>query len=58
MVSRCNAAGVNVIVDLVINHMSGHGESGTGTGGTGFDGGAEVTKNSTCFFNSSLKRIF
>ena len=25
MVRRCNAAGVNVIADLVINHMSGRG---------------------------------
>ena len=36
MVNRCNAAGVNVIADLVINHMTGHGQSGTGTGGTIF----------------------
>jgi len=41
MVSRCNAVGVNVIVDSVINHMTGHGMSGTGTGGSGFDGGSE-----------------
>jgi hypothetical protein len=38
MVSRCNAVGVNVLVDLVINHMSGHGNSGTGSGGSSFDG--------------------
>ena len=25
MVRRCNAAGVNVIADVVVNHMSGHG---------------------------------
>ena len=41
MVSRCNKAGVSVIVDFVVNHMSGHGSSGTGTGGSGFNGGAE-----------------
>merc|ERR1739838_1131693 len=39
MVSRCNNAGVIVIVDVVINHMTGHGSSGQGTGGSGFDGG-------------------
>ena len=38
MVKRCNAAGVNVIVDLVINHMSGNDNSGTGTGGSSFNG--------------------
>jgi len=41
MVSRCNNAGVIVIVDVVINHMTGHGSSGQGTGGSGFDGGSE-----------------
>merc|ERR1719422_1126902 len=41
MVQRCNAAGVIVIVDAVINHMTGHGASGQGTGGSGFDGGSE-----------------
>ena len=39
MVKRCNAAGVNVIADLVINHMSGRGMSGTGTGGSSYNGG-------------------
>merc|ERR1712079_623086 len=34
------AAGVNVIADLVINHMTGHGQSGTGTGGSGYNGGS------------------
>merc|ERR1711971_461413 len=41
MVQRCNSAGVIVIVDAVINHMTGHGASGTGTGGSGFDGASE-----------------
>merc|ERR1712198_414060 len=41
MVQRCNAAGVIVIVDAVINHMTGHGSSGQGTGGSGYDGGSE-----------------
>merc|ERR1719209_648596 len=30
MVNRCNAVGVRVIVDAVINHMTGSGGSGTG----------------------------
>ena len=38
MVNRCNNAGVNVIADLVLNHMTGHGASGTGTGGSSFNG--------------------
>lgn len=41
MVQRCNAVGVNVIADLVINHMSGKGGSGQGTGGTGYNGGSQ-----------------
>jgi len=40
MVQKCNSVGVNVIVDAVINHMTGHGASGQGTGGSGFNGGA------------------
>ncbi|KAI0339158.1 glycoside hydrolase family 13 protein [Trametopsis cervina] len=35
MVSACNAAGVQVIVDTVLNHMAGI-DSGTGVAGTGF----------------------
>ncbi|PPK96150.1 alpha-amylase [Kineococcus xinjiangensis] len=35
MVRRCNAVGVDVYADAVINHMSGVG-SGTGSAGTGF----------------------
>ena len=30
MVDRCKAAGVNIFVDAVINHMSGRGGSGEG----------------------------
>ena len=41
MVERCNAAGVNVIADLVTNHMSA-GSSGTGSAGSGFDGNSQV----------------
>ena len=47
MVNRCNAAGVNVIADLVINHMTGHGQSGTGTGGTIFFREINFTRNFT-----------
>lgn len=36
MVQRCKAAGVGVIVDAVINHMSGKSEGGTGWAGTPF----------------------
>ena len=41
MVKRCNNVGVNVIVNFVVNHMSGHGMSGTGTGGSSFNGETE-----------------
>lgn len=37
MVSRCNAAGVAIYVDAVINHMSG-GASGTSSAGNGWTG--------------------
>jgi len=38
MVRRCNAVGVRIYVDAVINHMTGAGGSGTGTGGSPYDG--------------------
>ena len=38
MVQRCNAVGVNVIVDLVINHMSGNDWAGQGTAGSEYNG--------------------
>merc|ERR1711983_364237 len=41
MVNQCNSVGVMVIVDAVINHMSGRGASGQGTGGSGFNGGSQ-----------------
>ena len=28
----------SIYVDAVVNHMTGHGASGTGTGGSGFNG--------------------
>ena len=37
MTRRCNAVGVRIYVDAVINHMSGY--SGTGTGGSSADNG-------------------
>ncbi len=37
MVSRCNAVGVRIYVDIVINHMSGRGSCCEGTGGSPFD---------------------
>ena len=39
---RCNAVGVNVIVDLVLNHMAAHGASGVGTAGSLYGGEIEV----------------
>ena len=37
MVRRCNAAGVRVYVDAVINHMTGNSNYGVGTGGSSYD---------------------
>ena len=34
MVTQCKAAGVGVIADVVINHMSGYDGPGDGVGGT------------------------
>ncbi|NYD67366.1 fibronectin type III domain-containing protein [Agromyces atrinae] len=36
MIDTCNAAGVKVIVDAVINHMSGKTDGGTGWAGSSF----------------------
>ena len=41
MVHRCRAAGVNIFVDAVINHMSGLDSEGTGSGGSPFSGGGQ-----------------
>jgi len=41
MVSRCKSVGVNIYVDGVINHMSGMDGSGSGTGGSQYDGGSQ-----------------
>jgi len=38
MVRRCNAVGVRIYVDAVINHMTGSEVKGMGTGGTPFAG--------------------
>ncbi|XP_047486576.1 alpha-amylase-like [Penaeus chinensis] len=40
MVRRCNAVGVRIFVDAVVNHMAALGRKGTGSGGTPFDGDA------------------
>ena len=36
MVKSCNDAGVKVIADAVVNHMTGAGQTGTGTAGSAF----------------------
>ena len=41
MFDRCNAVGVRIYPDIVINHMCGAGGSGTGTGGTSYNADAE-----------------
>ncbi|XP_025086169.1 alpha-amylase-like isoform X1 [Pomacea canaliculata] len=38
MAKRCNAVGVRIFVDSVVNHMSGTENKGQGSGGTSFDG--------------------
>ncbi|XP_037083338.1 alpha-amylase 4N-like [Pollicipes pollicipes] len=40
MVARCNAVGVRIYVDVVVNHMTGGG-SGSGTGGSHYDTNGE-----------------
>ena len=37
MVERCNAVGVRVFIDAVINHMAGADRQGTGTAGSSFN---------------------
>ncbi|XP_050739705.1 alpha-amylase-like [Eriocheir sinensis] len=37
MTQRCNAVGVRIVVDAVVNHMTGLGRSGTGSGGSSFN---------------------
>lgn len=37
MVKRCNAAGVRVYVDVIMNHMTGSGRSGQGSGGSSYN---------------------
>lgn len=39
MVKSCNDAGVKVIADAVVNHMTGAGQTGTGTAGSAFSDG-------------------
>ncbi|ROT61950.1 amylase [Penaeus vannamei] len=40
MVRRCNAVGVRIFVDVVINHMAALGSEGVGSAGSSFDGAA------------------
>jgi len=40
MIARCNKVNVRVYADVVINHMTGASGSGTGTGGSHWDGGS------------------
>ena len=37
MVNRCNAVGVRIFVDAVINHMAGADRQGVGTAGSSFN---------------------
>ncbi|XP_076435569.1 alpha-amylase-like [Babylonia areolata] len=39
MIERCNKVGVRIYPDVVINHMTGAGGSGIGTGGSPWNGG-------------------
>ncbi|KAJ8322270.1 hypothetical protein KUTeg_000741 [Tegillarca granosa] len=39
MIDRCNRVNVRIFADVVVNHMTGVGGSGTGTGGTYYDAG-------------------
>lgn len=41
MVRRCNAAGVRIIVDAVLNHMTHFQTVGVGTGGSSFNADAK-----------------
>ena len=49
MVERCNAVGVNIIVDLVINHMAAPGHT-SGTAGSSYDGDEQVSNQGYFFF--------
>nr|KAG5696356.1 hypothetical protein BaRGS_028351 [Batillaria attramentaria] len=40
MISRCNKVNVRIYADVVINHMTGASGSGTGTGGSSWNGGS------------------
>ncbi|XP_055958799.1 alpha-amylase [Patella vulgata] len=37
MIQRCNKAGVRIYADAVVNHMTGAGGTGYGTGGSSYD---------------------
>jgi alpha-amylase len=42
MVRRCNAVGVRVYVDVIMNHMTGSGRSGQGSGGSSYNAGSKT----------------
>ena len=42
MVKRCNDVGVRIYVDAIINHMTGQGVNGRGSGGSIFSGSSKL----------------
>jgi len=40
MVDRCNAVGVRIYADVILNHMTGDGPAGFGTGGSSYNPGS------------------
>ena len=38
----------SIYIDAVVNHMTGHGASGTGTGGSSFNGNNEDYPGTVC----------
>lgn len=54
MVRRCNAVNVRIYVDVVINHMTGSGRTGKGTGGSSFNApNLQFPEYSSADFNSN-----
>ncbi|MFI8525133.1 alpha-amylase family protein [Promicromonospora sukumoe] len=57
MVATCDAAGVGVIADAVVNHMAGAGQSGTGVAGTQFSDDSFAGTYSAADFNDCRSNI-
>ena len=57
MVAACDAAGVGVIADAVVNHMAGAGQSGTGVAGTQFSDDTFAGTYSAADFNDCRSNI-